>query len=269
MFLSTSPELAFTLPSGSGLAGAFFGLEVLSIGKVRYDAIFPCFVAALAAHEVTLAWGIHHTEYRIFSLPSFTLVNLLAILVAGILFGLTGMSFVKATHSVKKAFEKHIPYPPARPLIGGLIFVATTLGIQSTRYLSLGVPTLVEAFAKPLPIWDCLLKFFFTILCLGSGFKGGEVTPLFFIGATLGNSLSLGLPLPHDILAGLGFVGVFAGAANTPLASSIMAIELLGPQIGGLASLACVVSYLFSGNAGIYHTQRKSLSKVDHLNSET
>ena len=93
-------------------------------------------------------------------------------------------------------------------------------------------------------------------MTLGAGFKGGEVTPLFFIGATLGNALAYLLPLPPSLLAGMGFVAVFAGAANTPIASSLMAVELFGAEAGTFAAIACVVSYLFSGHGGIYTSQR-------------
>ena len=110
-------------------------------------------------------------------------------------------------------------------------------------------------------MYDWAAKFLFTAVTLGTGFKGGEVTPLFFIGSTLGNALSRLLPLPASLLAGMGFVAVFAGAANTPLASTLLAIELFGGEAGAYAGIACVVSYLFSGHAGIYHAQRVGRSK--------
>jgi H+/Cl- antiporter ClcA len=139
--------------------------------------------------------------------------------------------------------------------------IALAVWLLGTRYIGLGIPVIVEAFARPLAPWDWAGKFVFTVASLGSGFKGGEVTPLFYIGATLGNALAPLLHLPFALLAGLGFVAVFAGAANTPLASTIMAIELFGPQIGPFAALACVVAYLFSGHSGIYHAQRVGRGK--------
>jgi H+/Cl- antiporter ClcA len=99
-------------------------------------------------------------------------------------------------------------------------------------------------------------KLVFTIASLGSGFKGGEVTPLFYIGATLGNSLAALLDVPFALLAAVGFVAVFAGAANTPIASTLMAMELFGAEIGVFAALACVMSYVCSGHSGIYRAQR-------------
>jgi H+/Cl- antiporter ClcA len=109
------------------------------------------------------------------------------------------------------------------------------------------------------------VKLALTVASLGSGFKGGEVTPLFYIGATLGSALAPVLHLPFPMLAALGFVAVFAGAANTPLACTFMALELFGSQIGVYAATACVVSYLFSGHTGIYRSQRVGHSKHWHL----
>tara|TARA_R110002124_G_scaffold203639_4_gene370124 strand:+ start:67 stop:516 length:450 start_codon:yes stop_codon:yes gene_type:complete len=125
----------------------------------------------------------------------------------------------------------------------------------TTKYIGLGVPVIVEAFSTPLPSYDFALKILFTAVTLGASFKGGEVTPLFFIGATLGNALSQFIPLPMDLLAGMGFVAVFAGAANTPLACTLMAIELFGAECGIYVAIACITAYFISGHSGIYGSQ--------------
>ncbi|SHN40113.1 H+/Cl-antiporter ClcA [Duganella sacchari] len=245
---------------GTPLAGAIFGLEVLAIGRLRYDAIFPCMVAAIVADQVGMAWGVHHTHYAISSIAPVTFWSVAAVLAAGIVFGLVGMAFAKSTHAASAFMKRYIPYAPLRPMLGGAA-VALAVWWLGTRYIGLGIPVIVEAFQQPLAPWDFLGKFIFTVGSLGSGFKGGEVTPLFYIGATLGNAMAPLLHLPFALLAGLGFVAVFAGAANTPLASTIMAIELFGPEIGPYAALACVVAYLFSGHNGIYRAQRVGLLK--------
>ena len=136
--------------------------------------------------------------------------------------------------------------------------------LGADRYLGLGIPTIIEAFQQPLPPYDFAGKMAFTIASLGAGFKGGEVTPLFFIGATLGNALAPLLDMPVALLAGIGFVAVFAGAANTPIASTLMAMELFGAEIGVYAAIACAVSYLFSGHSGIYRAQRVGHGKFRH-----
>jgi H+/Cl- antiporter ClcA len=123
------------------------------------------------------------------------------------------------------------------------------------RFQGLGVPTIVEAFHAPLHAYDWFGKLVATVMTLASGYKGGEVTPLFYIGSAAGNALSAILPLSYSTLAGLGFVAVFAGAANVPIASTLMAIELFGAGMGWLSAIACVTSFLFSGHHGIYHAQ--------------
>jgi H+/Cl- antiporter ClcA len=260
IILMAGISAGFASVFGTPLAGAIFGLEVLAIGRLRYDAIFPCMVAAIVADQVGMAWGVHHTHYAMNAMAPIGIWSVLAVMVAGMVFGLVGMAFAKSTHAASAFMKRYIGYAPLRPMVGGAL-VALAVWWLGTRYIGLGIPVIVEAFQQPVAPWDFLGKFAFTVASLGSGFKGGEVTPLFYIGATLGNAMAPLLQLPFALLAGLGFVAVFAGAANTPLASTIMAIELFGPQIGPFAALACVVAYLFSGHCGIYRSQRVSLVK--------
>ncbi|PRC92368.1 voltage-gated chloride channel family protein [Solimicrobium silvestre] len=250
---------------GTPLAGAIFGLEVLMIGRMRYDAILPCFIAAIIADQVGLLLGVHHTHYVVSDIPAISVWSLTATLIAGILFGMVGMLFANATHGLSDFMKKHIRYAPLRPFIGGTIVAVAVYALGTQRYIGLGIPTIIESFQQPLPWHDFLGKMAFTITSLGTGFKGGEVTPLFYIGATLGNALAPLLHLPFPMLAALGFVAVFAGAANTPIASTVMAIELFGPTIGSYAALACVISYVFSGHTGIYRAQRVGHSKHRYL----
>jgi H+/Cl- antiporter ClcA len=241
---------------GTPMAGAIFGLEVLALGRVRYAAIFPCVVAAFVGDFATHAWGIQHTIYRVTTVPPMHILGLLYAIAAGLAFGLTGLLFARLTHAITRWSKKKMAWGPLRPVIGGAIVAAAVFALGTTKYIGLGIPTIVVAFQHPLPPYDFAVKLIFTAVTLGFGFKGGEVTPLFYIGATLGNALAWILPLPPSLLAGMGFVAVFAGAANTPIASSLMAIELFGAEAGSYAAIACVVSYLFSGHHGIYASQR-------------
>lgn len=246
---------------GTPLAGTVFGLEVLAFGRLNYNALFPCMMAAFVGDLVTKAWGVHHTIYRVTQSAPMSAGSLLATVAAGVAFGLTAMLFAKMTHAIGHWFKEHIAWAPARPVVGGALVALATFLIGTTRYSGLGIPIISAAFTTHLYPWDFAAKLIFTAVTLGAGFKGGEVTPLFFIGATLGNALSGVLPLPSSLLAGMGFVAVFAGAANTPIASALMAIELFGSEAGAFAAIACVVSYLFSGHAGIYQAQRIGSSK--------
>jgi H+/Cl- antiporter ClcA/PII-like signaling protein len=246
---------------GTPLAGAIFGIEVLAIGKLSYDAIGPCFIAAFVGDLVTHSWGVHHTIYQVTEVPAVDIKGILSAMVAGAAFGLVGMAFARATHGVSHMARRYIASAPFRPFVGGLLVTAGVFALGTTKYIGLGIPTIVASFHTKLPLYDFVGKFVFTAVTLGASFKGGEVTPLFFIGSTLGNALSRILPLPSSLLAGMGFVAVFAGAANTPIASTFMAVELFGAEAGAFAGIACVVSYLFSGHAGIYQAQRVGRSK--------
>ncbi len=256
LILMAGISAGFASVFGTPLAGAVFGLEVLALGRLRYDALLPCTVAAVVADQVAMAWGVGHTHYAVPVVSALSVSAMLAVAVAGALFGLAGGAFARGAHALSGAMRQHVTYPPLRPFLGGLVLVACLMGLGAWRYAGLGVPVMVEAFSQPVPVWDFLAKGVLTVLSIGSGFKGGEVTPLFFIGATLGNALSVVLHQPLGMMAALGFVGVFAGAANTPLACTLMAMELFGADIGVYALLACVCSYLCSGHTGIYKAQR-------------
>jgi H+/Cl- antiporter ClcA len=241
---------------GTPLAGAVFGLEVLAIGTVGYEAIVPCFLASFIGTFTTHAWGVHHTIYAVSVIPELHGMGLLWAALAGAAFGLVGMLFARTTHAIGHLFKKYIAWAPLRPFLGGIVVALAVFALGTTKYIGLGIPEIQAAFGPRHDPQEWLLKLLFTAVTLGAGFKGGEVTPLFFIGATLGNALAYILPLPPQLLAGMGFVAVFAGAANTPIASSLMAVELFGSEVGAYAAIACVFSYLFSGHSGIYSSQR-------------
>jgi len=239
---------------GTPLAGAIFGLEVFIIGSLFYTAILPSFLTAIIADYICKLWGVGHTHYQINSIPSIDAINLLYAAITGLLFGLTARLFSSLNHGFTSLFS-NIKYPPLRPVVGGAILVIIIFTSGAFKYIGLGIPTISESFNLRQPYYAFAIKIFLTALTLGSGFKGGEVTPLFFIGATLGSFLSIFIPLPVALLAGMGFVSVFSGAANTPLACIIMGIELFGSSSGVYIALACVVAYLFSGHNGIYRSQ--------------
>ncbi len=241
---------------GTPLAGAIFALEWMLHHKFQWKSLFPAFLTAFVAHWVCeLAWGVAHTHYLILEVPNHSLANLLWVIPAGISFGLSARLFATTTHFFSSQFSRWISYPPIRPFIGGLLIAGIVWISDSTTYIGLGVPRILEAFETPLPWYDWLAKTGLTGLTLGAGFKGGEVTPLFFTGATLGNAMSAWIPLPLALLAGMGFAGVFSGATNTPVACTIMGMELFGYKAGIFIGIACLVAYFFSGKSSIYASQ--------------
>lgn len=240
---------------GTPLAGAMFALEVLYFSKITYKSIILSFLTAYVAYFTVEFWKVKHTHYYIPVIPEMTLINFGWIIIVGILFGLTSMLFSRSTHFWGNLFSKTIKYPPLRPFIGGIILAVAFYFIGTTKYIGLGIPVIVDSFSVPNASYDFLLKILFTGFTLGAGFKGGEVTPLFFVGATLGSALSLVVPLPIALLAGMGFVAVFSGATHTPIACTIMGMELFGIESGVFIGIACLVAYFSSGSVGIYHAQ--------------
>ena len=240
---------------GTPLAGALFALEVVYFSKINYKSVVLSFAVADAAYYTVELWQVQHTHYSISYLPEINGMNIVWTMGTGILFGLAAMLFSRTTHFWSQLFSKYIHYAPIRPLIGGAVLAIILFYIGTTKYIGLGVPEIVNAFSTPNKSYDFLIKILFTSFTLGAGFKGGEVTPLFFVGATLGSALSVIVPLPIALLAGMGFVAVFSGATHTPIACTVMGIELFGIESGVFIVIACVVAYFTSGAVGIYHSQ--------------
>ena len=240
---------------GVPLAGAVFGLELVMIGRIRYNAVFPAFMASVIADWVTKLWHTKHTVYVVGTIPDVSLLTVCYAVLAGILFGWCAATFSKSMHALGRFFKAKINYPPLRPFVGGIVVLLVVWLLGTTDYLGLGIPMIEASFLQQQPFYVFALKMAFTIVTLSSGFKGGEVTPLFFIGAALGSALSFFIPLPTGLLAAMGFVAVFAGATNTPLACTLMAMEMFGSECGVFVAIACVVAYLLSGANGIYSEQ--------------
>lgn len=254
---------------GVPVAGTVFGMEVLNIGHLHLWGVVECAISAFVAHHVTLAWGIRHTAYFSPAVPALTVPNAFSAILAGVAFGGAARLFALLTEGIGKFSKSKTGSLPVRAMLGGVVLSALYFSFPMlTRYAGLGVPTIAESIRGPVPAYDWLGKIVFTALTLGTGFKGGEVTPLLYVGSTLGNALGRLLPLGLPTLSAIGFVGVFAGAANTPFACVCMAIEIFGAGVFPYALLACFASYLVSGHRGIYHSQRVKVPK-DYYASRT
>lgn len=240
---------------GTPLTGAVFAIELLYFSRVSFKSIIPSFLTAYIAYYTVEFMQISHTHYPKPVLPEMQLSVVLWIILVGIISGLTARMFSKSVHLFAEKAKNWISYPPLRPFIGGFIFAGIIYFSGATKYLGLGIPTIVESFSVMQGGEVFILKLIATTFILGTGFKGGEVTPLFFIGAALGSALSVFVPLPISLLAAMGFVAVFSGATHTPLACTIMGIELFGYECGVFVGIACFVAYFFSGYLGIYTSQ--------------
>jgi H+/Cl- antiporter ClcA len=249
---------------GTPLAGMVFGLEVLAVGRLRYDALIPCLVASVVGHWTCSAWGVHHAHYAIQNVPEVSALLVGKVMLASLVFALVSVFFAEITHWLGWVFKRAMPWAPGRPVLGAAVIIGLVWLLGTRDYLGLGLPLIAQSF-KPegVPGWSFAWKLLFTAVTLGCGFKGGEVTPLFFIGATLGCTLGWLLGVPTDFMAALGFVAVFAGAANTPLACTVMGIELFGAQHGVFLAIACCSAYIWSGHRGIYLSQIVDTPKTD------
>jgi H+/Cl- antiporter ClcA len=277
MILMCGVAAGFGAVFGTPAAGAVFALEVVYIGSMHYKALLPCLMAAVLANIVCGWWGIHHTAYPNLAkslrthahLASFDVWLILKVMIAGALFGLAGLLFSEFTHTVKYISNRWIKLPWLIPIVGGMLIILLTFILGTKDYLGLGVTnpdpkavTILNCFRTDgATYWSWLWKLIFTGITLGMGFKGGEVTPLFFIGAALGNTIGQLSGAPVDLMAGLGFIAVFAGATNTPIACTLMGIELFGGEYVLYYAIVCFTAYYFSGHTGIYSGQRVFINK--------
>nr|WP_282580396.1 voltage-gated chloride channel family protein [Sphingomonas faeni] len=269
ILLMTGIAAGFGAVFGTPIAGAVFALEVLAIGRVEYRGLVPCLLAALVGDWTCLAWGIHHGVYRIDTLVPVDALLVAKAGIAGVAFGLVGLVFAECNHALGGWLKRVVSYGPLRPVIGGIAVILLVHLFGTRDYLGLGTLaaapdsiTIASFFGPDTHPWSWALKLLFTVVTLSAGFKGGEVTPLFFIGAALGSALAPIFGVPTGVFAAIGFVAVFAGAANTPLACTFMGIELFGATYAVPIAVACFVAYLCSGHNGIYLSQRVAIPKV-------
>ncbi|MET0390864.1 MAG: chloride channel protein [Polyangiales bacterium] len=242
---------------GTPVAGAVFGLELVVLGRLDHQALVPALLAACIGDLTTRALGITHVVYP--AAPPLPLTPLLlsqwalfAVAVAAV-----SAAFVELTHALKRLGERRVPSLPARMFVGGLVVVGLWKLLGTSDYLGLGIPMILHAFTDPqLPVYVFALKLVFTAITLGASFPGGEVTPLFFIGAALGSVLARWLGIPVALGAGVGLAAMFAAAANTPLALSVMAIELLGAAALPHVAIVCALAFVLSGHRSVYPAQR-------------
>lgn len=281
MILTAGVAAGFGAVFGTPLTGTIFALEVLTIGKIQYDALLPALIAAIVGDMTVGAWHVTHVRYHIDQLPAysplmisnlfhFDILLLAKVIAASVAFGLASYLFAGMVHEIKTICQKIFKYKWMIPVFGGLLIIGLYFINGKPDYLSLGVDA-EHAGAVTIPssfhiggadTWSWLWKTIYTTVTLGTGFKGGEVTPLFYIGATLGNTLSGILNAPVSLFAALGFIAVFAGATNTPLACTFMGIELFGGEHALLFAVACFTAYIFSGHSGIYSAQRIAVPKI-------
>jgi H+/Cl- antiporter ClcA len=247
---------------GTPLAGAVFGIEVLALGGMRYGALVPCLIASYVGDLTTRGLGAEHAHWDLGVLPETTVDVAWRVAVAAIAFGAAAALFAEATHLVDRTSRRWMPRPVVRTAVGGAAIVLVTLALGTRLYNGLGTELIDRALTgEGVPDLAFLAKIGLTALTIGVGFKGGEVTPLFAIGASLGWVLAAPLGLPGPYLAAIGFIAVFAAAANTPLTCVVLGVELFGGEPVLAFGIAVFVAYTLSGHRGIYASQRVAATK--------
>ncbi|MFN3588086.1 MAG: chloride channel protein [Spirosomataceae bacterium] len=258
IFLRASIAAGFASVFGTPLAGILFALEVPQRGKIAFSALVPCLIAAFWADTVCHFWGATHSVYPTIAFLKLDIQTLGKLAIASICFALSSWLFIQIGELVTKKIRALIPDKRFQPFWGGLILLICFLVFPLDELQGLGLPTLSAAFEQTAAPYLFLGKLVFTAFTLSVGFKGGEVTPLFFIGATLGSYLASVLGIPTDYLAALGFIGVFAGATKTPWACVFIGYELFGAANSVAYLFICFSVYFLSGENSIYTAQRKS-----------
>lgn len=252
---------AFSALFGTPLTAAIFSMEVVSVGIMYYAAIVPCLLSALTALELAQLLGVHGEAYLVHGIPSLTPLSTAQMLAMGVLCALLSVLFCKAMHTAPHLYEKVTKKPVLRAALGGVLLILLTALVGSQDYNGAGshiIELALEGEARPEAF---LLKILFTAITLGAGFRGGEIVPVLFTGATFGCVAGPLIGLSPSFGGALGMVGLFCGATNCPISSMLLAYELFGGQALPLFALCCAVSYRMSGYSGLYSAQKIVYSK--------
>ena len=251
----------FSALFGTPLTATIFALEVISVGVLYYAGLLPCITASLTGYYIALVMGVEPTRFTV-AMPvlEWGTLGLTALLAVGC--ALVSILFCKGLHITEHAAARWLKNSYLRAAVGGCIIILATLALGTTDYNGAGMDVIARALNGQADSWAWLLKLAFTAVTIGCGFKGGEVVPSFFVGATFGCVFGGLLGLPPAFAAAIGLVAVFCGAVNCPLASVLLSIELFGSQALAYFAVACAISYLLSGYCGLYSSQTILYSKL-------
>ncbi|MEG0570952.1 MAG: chloride channel protein [Oscillospiraceae bacterium] len=253
---------AFAALFGTPVTAAIFSLEVISIGLMYYSAIIPCVISAITGASLAILAKISPTAYTLVGIESTSIVPILQALLLGVLCAVVSIFFCNMMRGVSKLFKKILPNVYLRAMVGGLLIIGLTLLVGTRSYNGVGSAVIAKAIEGTALPYDFLLKIVFTAITLGSGFKGGEIVPVFFTGATFGCVAGGLIGLNPSFGAGIGMVALFCGVTNCPITSIILSIEMFGTKGLPLFAVAIAASYMLSGYSGLYGEQKIVYSKL-------
>ncbi|MBE6022317.1 MAG: chloride channel protein [Cellulosilyticum sp.] len=252
---------AFAALFRTPIGATVFSMEVVSVGIMYYVALVPCIISSLLGYAISGYFGVQRTYYELKLLSSFDLLTLIQVVGLGILCALLSILFCKTLHITHKLYAKFLKNPYLRIIVGSLLIINLNLIIPSNDYLGTGMPTIEKALFGSAHYEAFALKILFTALTLGAGFKGGEIVPSFFVGATFGAAIGPFLGLSSSFSASLGLIALFCGVTNCPMTAFILSTEMFGNHGSIYFMLIIAISYMLSGYSGLYTKQKMMYSK--------
>lgn len=258
----------FAAVFGTPIAGSIFGVEVLFVGSIMYEVLLPSFIAGITAYQVSSSFGITYFHQSINVIPVFSELFLIKVMLSGLFFGLCSIILIELLKGGDRLSQGIRIWLPLKGFIGGLLIIGFTY-VFSAKYLGLGLETIEAGLRGQATDWYAfLVKPLFTVITLNFGGSGGIITPIFFTGVTAGLFFASIFSLNAGTFASIGLCSVLAGSASTPIAASIMSVELFGPAIAPYATVACIISFLITGHRSVYPSQVLTISKSPSLKVE-
>ncbi|MDW5299627.1 MAG: chloride channel protein [Sedimentibacter sp.] len=239
------------------IAAVFFAIEVLTVGVLEHNALFPTLIASFAASFISHILGLEKFSVNLVDEITFDWMIAIKIVILGIAFGIIGGLFADALQLVKNIFKKLFKSPGSKIFIVGVIISVFSLILHMGRYSGLGTNLISECFYGEIYSYDFIMKTLFTVVTIAAGFQGGEVTPLFSIGASAGVLMASLIGLPVPLVAALGYASVFGSATNTLIAPMFIGAEVFGFEYMPYFFVTCMLAYIFNGNKSIYPLQKK------------
>lgn len=253
----------FSALFGTPITAAIFSIEVACVGVFHYAGLVPCVISSVSAYMISKLFGLSGVSFLGILPPDFGAYTFIKIGVLAVLCALVSILFCMVIKKSEKIMDKAFHNKYLRAFIGGAIIVVLTLLVNTRDYNGAGMEVITRALSGEAKVEAFLLKIIFTAITIAAGFKGGEIVPAFFIGSTFGCTLAGVLGLDASFGAAIGFICLFCGVVNCPLASLILSVEVFGTEGLLFFALACSISYLMSGSFGLYHSQKLMYSKLD------
>lgn len=250
---------------GTPLTATLFAMEVVNVGIIYYAAIVPCLFSALLGAGIADWLGAQPTAFLLKEIPQLSLATTAQSAIIGVLCAGVSILFCASIHAAAHGYQRLLPNTILRAAVGGILVAGLTFLLGTTDYNGAGMDIVTQALTGDAKAEAFLLKIVFTALTLGAGFRGGEIVPAFFVGATFGNAAGQLLGLSSGFGAALGLGAVFCGVVNCPLASLMLCFELFGGEGLPLFAVAVAVSYMLSGYFGLYSSQRFAYSKTEMM----